>query len=143
MRFYALLSAVLTGAVIFSSSAQAETPNINPGFWQHNTSLSLQGPFNMPPQVTTDQECITQADIDKGVDVLDLPKECSLTTYDIRRDGADYSMQCDIQGMKADFKGRLNFNGDNMNGSMSSDVETPLGVMTMQMQTEARRIRDC
>ncbi len=143
MRFYALLTAMLTTSVVFSSALMAETPNIKPGFWQHNTSLSLQGPFNMPPQVTTDQECVTQADIDKGVDVLDLPPGCSLTHYNIRRDSADYSMKCDIQGMRADFTGKLNFHGDTMNGSMSSDVETPMGVMTMLMQTEARRLRDC
>ena len=143
MRFYALMTAMLTSSILFSTTILAETPNINPGYWQHNTSLSLQGPFNLPPQVTTDQECITQADIDKGVEVLDLPKECSLITYDIRKDSADYSMQCDIEGMRAEFTGRLNFYGDNMTGSMSSDVETPLGVMTMQMESEARRIRDC
>lgn len=143
MRFYAVFTAMLTGALVFSSTAHAEAPNINPGFWQHKTSMSLQGPMNMPAQVTTDQECITQADIDKGADIIDLPSGCSITQMDIRRDNMDYGMQCDMQGLKADFTGTMRFNGDQMDGSMRSDVDTPMGKMTMQMETQAQRIGDC
>ncbi len=134
---------ILTSMVFLSSNVLAETPNINPGFWEHNTRISLQGPFNLPAQVNSDQECITQADIDKGIDVIDLPSGCSLTEYDIQSDKADYTMVCDIEGMRAEFKGRMQFQGDRMSGNMTSEVESPLGVMTMQMETEAQRVRDC
>lgn len=143
MRFYALLPAMLTGALIFSASAIAETPNINPGLWKHTTSMSLQGPMNMPPQITTDQECITQADIDKGADFVDMPSGCNLTQIDIRRDSMDYGMSCDMQGMRATFQGQMTFNGNKMQGSMASEVDTPVGKMIMQMETEAERISDC
>lgn len=143
MRFNAVFGALLTSAVFFSSTAIAETPNINPGLWQHKTSMSLQGPMNMPPQVSTDKECITQTDIDKGIDFIDLPSGCNMTQVNIRRDSMDYGMQCDMQGLRADFTGTMRFNGHQMDGSMSSHVDTPMGKMTMQMETEAHRIGDC
>jgi hypothetical protein len=126
-----------------TTPALAETPNLQPGMWSHTTTTSVEGPMSMAPQSTTSQQCLTQEQVNKGVDMLEIPKQCSVTKMNVMRDTADFALTCNIQGMPMAFIGHSAFHGDNMNGQMSSEVDTPVGKMLMSMDFTAKRIGEC
>ncbi|UPH46585.1 hypothetical protein [Methylophaga pinxianii] len=43
-----------------STSALAETPNLQPGLWTYTSNASVEGPMNMPAQTNSNQEYLTQ-----------------------------------------------------------------------------------
>lgn len=133
----------ITGLLFFTTSAVAETPNLQPGLWSHTSTSSIEGPMTIPSQATTNQECLTQADLDKGIDVLNIPKECTVTQADIRSDRVDYAASCNMQGVSTVFKGFATFHGTRIEGKMTSDMDTPLGKMLMKTDYSGERIGDC
>lgn len=142
MRTPASLLALL-GSALLATSVAAATPNVTPGLWSHTNTMSMQGPMGMPPQVFSGEECITQADIDKGVDLVDMPAGCTLTQMDIRRHSMDYGMSCNMDGMQMSFTGTMTFEGERMQGEMTSEIDTPIGKMIMKMESRGERIGDC
>jgi hypothetical protein len=121
----------------------AETPNLQPGIWAHTTTTTIEGPMSLQPQTSTNQECLTQAQIDKGVNMLEIPQQCIVQKVKVLRDSADFAVDCDIQGIKNHFIGHTNFHGDHMDGQMSSEMNSPMGVMVMKMNFTAKRIGAC
>ena len=86
---------------------------------------------------------LTKAQIDKGVDMLEIPKQCLVQKVNVLRDTADFAVDCDIQGIKNHFIGHTNFRGDHMDGQMSSEMNSPMGTMVMTMNFSAKRIGAC
>lgn len=129
--------------LLVTMSAQAETPNLNPGLWSYTNITTVQGPVSLPPHQETNQQCVTQQDLDKGIDVLEIPEDCTITRADIQRDRVDYSANCKMQGMQTQLVGHATFHGDHMKGQMSSNMDTPMGKMTMQMDYQAQRLGGC
>ena len=121
----------------------AETPNLQPGIWAHTTTTTIEGPMSLQPQTSTNQECLTQAQIDKGVNMLEIPQQCIVQEVKVLRDTADFAVDCDIQGIKNHFIGHTNFHGDHMDGQMSSEMNSPMGTMVMTMNFSAKRIGAC
>lgn len=142
MRRNLLIAFTLT-TVMLSSTASGETPDLKPGLWVYTHNSKIEGPMSIAPQTSENQQCVTQADLDKGIDVLEIPKNCKLTRVDIQRKRADYAAICDMQGMQSRFSGFATFNGERMQGQMNSEMDTPLGKMTMKMDYKAHRQGDC
>lgn len=135
---------VTVSMIILSSIAFAdETPNLAPGLWSYTHTTRIEGPMSIEPQTASNQQCITQADIDKGLGVIDLPEGCQLTRAEIQRDRADYAAECDMQGMQSRFNGYATFHGKQMQGQMNSEMDTPLGKMLMKMDYQAEHQGDC
>ncbi len=142
MRRYPIITATLA-MLMLTAPASAETPNLVPGLWSYTHTTRIEGPLSVEPQTTKNQQCVTQADLDKGIDVLEIPKNCTLTRIDIQRERADYAAQCNMQGMQSQFSGYATFHGDQMQGKMTSEMNTPLGKMMMKMDYAAHRQGDC
>lgn len=121
----------------------AETPNLQPGLWAYDTVSTIEGPLNLPPQNTSNQECLTQEDLNKGVDMLNIPEQCQLTQTDIAHDRADFAATCMMGGMSSIYKGHTLFKGDHLDGMMRSETDTPLGKMIMNMTFKAKRVGGC
>ena len=130
-------------AALMAPIASAETPDLKPGMWVYTHNTQIEGPMKIAPQTSENRQCVTQADLDKGVDVLEIPKNCKLTRVDIKSERADYAAICDMQGMQTRFSGYATFHGERMQGQMNSEMDTPLGKMTMKMDYQARRQGDC
>lgn len=137
------LSIAMFSAVFFSLPAVAQTPNLQPGLWAYTSNTTIEGPMNMPPQQHSNQECLTQDKLDKGIDVLNIPESCNVTQADIKQDRVDYAASCNMEGMTTLFKGYATFHGTRLEGKMSSEMNTPLGPMTMQSAYQGERIGDC
>ncbi|WP_417583811.1 DUF3617 domain-containing protein [Nitrincola sp.] len=143
MRFRLLMPAMLAGLCIISASASAETPNLTPGLWSHTNTMSIDGPIQIPGQTETQQECITQDDIDQGADLLEAPQSCSITRMDISRDNMHYAMTCSEQGMTYTMEGQMTFMGEHMEGQMTGTMDSPMGSMNMKVDTKAERVGEC
>jgi hypothetical protein len=134
---------VLTVLPLMASVAFADTPNLQPGLWAYTHITTIEGAVSLPPQSSKNQECLQQQDLDKGVDMLNIPEQCTLTRVDIKRDRADFAASCDIGGMTSSYEGHTDFNGDTLEGQMQSETDTPLGKMLMNMTFNAKRVGDC
>ncbi|HAO24005.1 MULTISPECIES: DUF3617 family protein [unclassified Methylophaga] len=138
-RFSVLIASLFS----ISATALAETPNLQPGLWEYTSTTTMEGPMNFPPQTASNQECLTQAQLDKGQDVINMPEECDITQSDIKRDRVDYAASCNMDGMTTIFKGYANFKGNRIEGKMTSEMNTPIGPVNMKTDYSGERIGEC
>jgi hypothetical protein len=132
------------GLLAVGASALAETPNLEPGMWEYHNKMSFQSDFPIPDQEHTNQECVTLEDIERGDAFLEDVEECDITRQDIRSDGMDYSMVCrGPDGTEMTMTATMHFHGDTANGTITGQMETPMGPMQMTIEMNGRRIGDC
>ena len=134
----------LTISFALACSAQAETPNIEPGEWETTSKVTMEGPFPIPPQEDTSTQCITEEDIADGMAFMEDDETCEVTERNIQSDSGRVVMVCDTgDGMKMNMQMDMEFNGDSMEGEMAGDMESPMGAMKMNMTMTSRRLGDC
>src|SRR5690625_7967502 len=89
---------ILTAAAV---AVADETPNINPGLWKHDTTMTFMGDFPIPDQKQSEEQCVTAEEIAKGGNFLDdVGEECAISRQEIHRDGMILAMTCAQQGMQ-------------------------------------------
>lgn len=122
----------------------AEKPNIEPGEWEYENTMRYGGDVPIPDQTATSTDCVTIEDLEQGDAFLDDADECDVVRSDIRRDGMDYAMECDAgDGTKMTMEGSMQFMGDRSSGTLTGEMDTPMGHVTMTIDLEGRRIGDC
>ncbi|AKS43306.1 DUF3617 domain-containing protein [Wenzhouxiangella marina] len=126
-------------------SAAADAPNIEPGNWEHTSTVTFVSEFPIPEQSDTSTSCITAEDVAEGQAFMDEPMEgCTITNRDVRADGMDYSMSCEQgEGMTMTMEASMQFNGDSMEGTIRGEMQSPMGPMQMNVTMSGRRIGDC
>ena len=130
--------------LILGTSVVAETPNLEPGMWEYHNKMSFQSDLPIPDQEHTNQECVTLEDIERGDAFLDDAEECEITRQDMRSDGMDYSMTCrGPDGTEMTMDATMQFDGDTATGTITGEMETPMGPMQMSIDMTGRRIGDC
>jgi len=137
------LFSLLTSALMIATPALAETPNLKPGLWSYTTTTTIDGPMTLAPKTSSSKECLTQEQIDKGIDMLDIPEQCAVLKADVLRDSSDFALSCNMQGIKTMFKGNAAFHGELMDGKMDGEMNTPLGPMLMKMNFVSKRVGEC
>jgi len=140
------LSATVTGLLLaLSATLSAQEPNLNPGLWETDTSVTFKSEqFSLPVQTDQRKECLTREKIARGLALLDDAEECDFTHKDLRADGMDYRMTCTDPSMgTAELEGSFEFNGDSASGQMSGVLLSPMGKMDMSSEVSARRVGDC
>lgn len=141
MLVRALVATSLLGLAL---SAQAETPNIEPGMWEYKNKMIFQSDFPIPDQEHTSEECVTLDDIERGDAFLDDVDECEITRKEMRQDGMDYAMVCrNPDGTEMTMDAKMQFNGDTASGLINGQMQTQMGDMSMQIEMQGRRIGDC
>lgn len=143
MRFKSL--AILLAAASIPSSALAEDPNIEPGMWETTSTVTIQSEqFPIPPRTDTSSECVTAEKIEEGQAFLEDNDDCEFTNKDMRADGMNYTMTCRSQdGSRVTMNAAMEFNGDSMSGTIDGDIESPMGVMQMNVEMSGKRTGDC
>jgi len=137
-----LFAVALTASL--SAAVSAETPNIEPGNWEYTSRVSFQSQFPIPEQSDTSTNCVTEEDINKGDAFMQEMDGCTITNRDVRSDGVDYSMNCDSgDGTSMTMDASIEFNGDTMEGTISGEMQSPMGPMQMNVAMTGRRIGDC
>lgn len=141
-RFISLL-AYFSASLALTAPVLAETPNLSPGLWAYSNQTSISGPVNISPQTTNNQECLKQEDLNKGVEMLNIPDSCKVTQADIYRDKTEFAATCDMSGIPSSYQGHANFHGDHLDGKMTSEMDSPLGKIIMHMNFTAKRVGEC
>jgi hypothetical protein len=137
----------LTVATLFlglSLSLSAETPNLNPGLWEYTNTMSFESEFPIPDQTDTTTDCLTEDQIREGDAFFDDMDGCETTTRNMRRDGMDFVLECQApDGTSVTMTADMEFNGDTASGTITGDMETPMGPMKMTIEMQSRRVSDC
>jgi len=135
----------LVAGLLAASLVQAETPNIQPGMWEYENKMTVDAPFPVPDQTDTHSECVTEDEIADAQNFLgDMDaEECDIIREDMRRDGANYEMVCQVEGMTMRMNMDMTFMGDTAEGLITSEADTPMGPMTSTIEMSGRRIGDC
>lgn len=143
MKFYRALT--VAAAMAVSIAAVAEDPNINPGIWETTSTVTIQSEqIPIPPRTDTSSECVTAEKIAEGQAFLEDSEDCEFTNKDMRADGMDYSMVCNTpDGGKVNMNASMQFGGDTMSGTIDGDIESPMGLMSMNVEMSGERSRDC
>lgn len=126
--------------------ASAETPNINPGQWQYQTTMTMSaGGQAMPARTMKNKDCVRQEDIrDPDLFGGDELKNCEVSEMKQSRSRLRYSLTCPgPDGSPYTMSADLKLQGDSMNGTMTGDMQSPTGPMNMRMELSGKRIGDC
>lgn len=132
-------------ASIVSSTVIAEDPNINPGMWETTSTVEIQSEqVPIPPRTDTSSECVTVEKIAEGQAFLEDNEDCEFTNKEMRADSMDYTMTCSsAEGGTVTMQANMQFEGDSMSGTIDGDIESPMGVMKMNVEMSGKRIGDC
>lgn len=140
-----LKSAALAVAAL-PFAALADTPNVEPGLWEYTATTAIEGgPISLPPNENVYRQCLTQEDLQEPDFLMSDMDECQISDLQVGRDGMSYNMVCTEteSGSSVAMQAEASFLGDRMTGTMNGEMETPMGVMTMVVSQEGRRISDC
>jgi hypothetical protein len=136
-----LRSLALATLLALPLAAVAAEPNIQPGEWEMTTTTTFPG-TPMPAQRQSSRQCLTPEDL-SGLFEVDV-EECEMTEMDMRSDGMTYVMTCaQEEGFAMTMHAEMRFLGDRSEGSMTAEMNTPMGPMQMEMLLEGTRIGDC
>jgi hypothetical protein len=135
-------AALLLGTTL-SVAADVE-PNLNPGMWEHTSTMTFDSEFPIPDQTETNSECLTEEEIKRGDAFMEDMDECEMTQRDMRADGMDYAMTCRAaDGTQVNMAASMEFHGDTANGVITGNMDTPMGPISMNIRIEGRRTGDC
>jgi hypothetical protein len=91
----------------------------------------------------TKQECFSQAQFNKGVNMLNIPQSCQLKTLSVAATRTDFTALCDIAGLATSYVGHANFHVTKLDGEMLGQTQTPFGPITMKAVFTAKRLGAC
>jgi hypothetical protein len=130
---------------VSSHALGQENPNINFGLWETTATTTITSEqFNMPGESTSTTDCVTQQDFEEGLAFMDDSSECAMEEEDLRDDGANYRMVCNVEQMgEMTMTVALEFGGDTMSGVIEGDIESPMGMMQMKIDMAGKRLGDC
>lgn len=137
-----VLSLLVAAPVIVS----AETPNINPGQWEYETTMTMSaGGQAMPGRTMKNKDCVRQEDVtDPDLFGGDELKDCEVSGLEQSRSRLRYTLSCPgPDGSPYTMSADLKLQGDTMEGTMTGDMQSPMGPMNMRMEMSGQRIGDC
>lgn len=139
-----VLASCIAAAMTLPLTAVAEDPNIQPGMWKYDNTVSVQADFPFPDQNHSNEECVTIEDVERGDAFLDDVDECEVTEKEITRDHMTYAMVCNTgDGMTMTMNADMKFMGDRVSGTITGQMESPMGPMNMRIEMQGERIGDC
>ena len=124
----------------------AETPNINPGQWEYETTMTMSaGGQAMPGRTMKNKDCVSQEDVtDPDLFGGDELKDCTVSGLEQSRSRLRYTLSCPgPDGSPYTMSADLKLQGDTMEGTMTGDMKSPMGPMNMRMELSGKRIGDC
>lgn len=125
-----------------------ERPNIEPGLWEYTNTTKTEGESSMPEQTDTREECVTEEDIEEGLDEgfhqVQEDDDCEVRDRSMSADEATYTLICkDAEGTAMEMEMNMEFMGDRMEGEMNGEYNTEMGNMKMTWEIVGERVGDC
>ncbi|MFT6599402.1 MAG: hypothetical protein ACJATD_000233 [Alloalcanivorax sp.] len=136
------LSLLVAAPVLVS----AETPDINAGQWEYETTMTMSaGGQAMPARTMSNKDCVRQEDLtDPDLFGGDKLKDCEASDVQQTRSRLRYTLTCAApDGSPYTLSADLKLQGDTMEGTMHGDMTSPMGPMKMRMALSGKRIGEC
>lgn len=146
MKSSALHLMIATAATftLATTAVAQETPNIQPGMWKYDNTISVDAEYPFPEQTHSNEECVTIEDVERGDAFLEDVEECEILDSNITSDRMTYTMRCQsADGMDMTMEADMEFHGDSAAGTITGDMQSPMGPMSMRIEMEGTRIGDC
>ena len=146
MRMSISKACVVALLITAPALVSAETPNINPGQWEYETTMTMSaGGQAMPARTMKNKDCVRQEDVtDPDLFGGDELKDCEVSELEQSRSRLRYTLSCPgPDGSPYTMSADLKLQGDSMNGTMKGDMQSPMGPMNMRMELSGKRIGDC
>lgn len=110
-------------------------PDMKPGLWEITVNTQMQG-MNIPPSTTT--QCLTEEDI---VPAGNQPgQECEVIDMKVSGNTVTWIMRCSGQGGDVESTGRIEYQGDSFQGSMTTIIGEGMSVESIMT---GKRLGDC
>ena len=146
MRMSISKACVVALLITAPALVSAETPNINPGQWEYETTMTMSaGGQAMPARTMKNKDCVRQEDVtDPDLFGGDGLKDCEVSELEQSRSRLRYTLSCPgPDGSPYTMSADLKLQGDTMEGTMTGDMKSPMGPMNMRMELSGKRIGDC
>ena len=146
MRMSISKACVVALLITAPALVSAETPNINPGQWEYETTMTMSaGGQAMPARTMKNKDCVRQEDVtDPDLFGGDELKDCEVSELEQSRSRLRYTLSCPgPDGSPYTMSADLKLQGDTMEGTMTGDMKSPMGPMNMSMELSGKRIGDC
>ena len=146
MRMSISKACVVALLITAPALVSAETPNINPGQWEYETTMTMSaGGQAMPARTMKNKDCVRQEDVtDPDLFGGDELKDCEVSELVQSRSRLRYTLSCPgPDGSPYTMSADLKLQGDTMEGTMTGDMKSPMGPMNMRMELSGKRIGDC
>ncbi|WP_181919370.1 DUF3617 family protein [Alkalilimnicola ehrlichii] len=137
LRKFVLL-ALLTPLV-----AGADQVNVVPGQWEFENTTRIQGDETFPDQVFTDSVCVTEEDLQGERIFMTDVEGCQVGDLAVSRDRMDGFMVCSEAGVDVHMSVAMRFHGETMEGTIESEMDTPIGPMQMSTALVGQRVGAC
>ena len=146
MRMSISKACVVALLITAPALVSAETPNINPGQWEYETTMTMSaGGQAMPARTMKNKDCVRQEGVtDPDLFGGDELKDCEVSELEQSRSRLRYTLSCPgPDGSPYTMSADLKLQGDTMEGTMTGDMKSPMGPMNMRMELSGKRIGDC
>lgn len=145
MKFTTLL--VVGIAVTFMSMQVSadDTPNINYGMWETTTTTSMTSDaFNMPETTQTYSDCVTEEQVREGQAFIQDMEQCEVLEQSMTKDSMEMNMTCSQPQMgEMKMNMSMKFDGNSSSGTITGEMQSPMGKMLMNITLDSRRTGDC
>lgn len=135
----------MTALLAFSLPAWSSQPNIVPGLWETTSTTSFEGPMEIPDETDSEQECITEEDLEDAESfLLEEDEDCTYSDQEVTSDRMTGTMQCQYdEETSATLEIDMNFRGETADGSLTGALDTPMGEIRIETEMEGERLEDC
>lgn len=139
-----LMIATVAALTLSMTAAAQETPNIEPGMWKYDNTISVEAEYPFPEQTHSNEECVTIEDVEQGDAFMEDVEECEVLDSNIASDRMTYTMRCQsADGMDMIMEADMEFHGTSASGTITGDMESPMGPMSMRIDIQGERTGDC
>lgn len=115
--------------------------DFNPGLYEITSTVSMPGmqDGSFPPQTVT--QCMTKQEPIPNKNSTG--QSCEVKDMEQNGNTITWSMECDQQGQMITSKGKMVYRGNSFEGTITTNMGTQAGNMTVTTMISGKRISDC
>ena len=133
-----LVAALIILLTVSSISFAGSKPNMREGLWEITSKTEMAGmPVEMLPVTFT--QCLTEKDLVPQNSQPD--QQCKITDVKVNGNTVSWAIQCETQGNEMKGAGKITYNGDSFEGTIT--ISMPQANVNMISHMSGRRIGDC
>lgn len=135
-----VIATILTIASLLAAPSFAGGMQVEPGKWEYTTTA--RNSMMPAPRTMTMTRCITTPEVDPDA-FMDEAQDCELTDIESDASSMRWNMVCTNPGGEMRGETHYTSTGATISGTMTMTMSAEGHTMTMETQTEGRRLGPC